>query len=86
MHLTTKRLLKILITIFLTYLISCSCQTKNINEGFIVPNLKTKPFLPVNIYLPINLILDRSGRIFYYQEQILFGSDDVVENQPNLLI
>ncbi len=80
-----KKLLKIIISIFLTYFISCSDQTKNINETFIVPNLKTKPFLPVNIYLPFNLIVDSSGRIFYYQEQILFGSDDVVEEQPTYI-
>ena len=74
--------MKLLTIIFLTYFISCSDNTKNINELFIVPNAKTEPFLPVNMYLPFNLIVDSSGSIFYYQQQILFGSDEVVEKQP----
>ena len=57
-------------------------NTKNINELFIVHNAKTEPFFTKNMYLPFNLIVDSSGSIFYYQQQILFGSDEVVEKQP----
>jgi hypothetical protein len=52
------------------------------NETFIVPDLKMEPFLPINIYLPFNLIVDSSGRIFYYQQQIISGSNDVDEELP----
>ncbi len=80
MNLITKRRLKNII--FLFFFISCSDQTKNINETFIVPNLTTKPPPPVDIYLPFNFIVDSSGKIFYYQQQIIFGSNDVVEELP----
>jgi hypothetical protein len=80
MNFFTKRLLKNIIFLFL--FISCSDQTKNINETFIVPTLKTKPPPPVDIYLPFNFIVDSSGKIFYYQQQIIFGSDDVDEELP----
>jgi hypothetical protein len=79
MNLITKRLLKNII--FLFFFISCSDQTKNINETFIIPNLTTKP-PPVDIYLPFNFIVDSSGKIFYYQQHIIFGSNDVVEELP----
>ena len=80
MNLITKRLLKNII--FLFFFISCSEQTKNTNETFIVPNLTTKPPPPVDIYLPFNFIVDSSGKIFYYQQHIIFGSNDVVEELP----
>ena len=52
------------------------------NETFIVSNLTTKPPPPVDIYLPFNFIVDSSGKIFYYQQHIIFGSNDVVEELP----
>jgi len=76
----TKRVLKNII--FLFFFISCSDQRKNINETFIVPNSTIKPPPPINIYLPFNFIVDSSGKIFYYQQHIIFGSDDVVEELP----
>jgi hypothetical protein len=80
MNLITKRLLKNII--FLFFFISCSEQTKNTKETFIVPNLTTKPPPPVDIYLPFNFIVDSSGKIFYHQQHLIFGSNDVAEELP----
>lgn len=81
--------MKVFILIILTFIVACKHQTKDSNQLFIISNYSSytpgNSPAPTNIYLPFNFIVDSVGEIFFYQQDMIFGSDDVVQDTPQFI-
>lgn len=81
--------MKVYSLIILTFMTGCQQGRKDSGKQFIVSKYSSyTPYnspSPINIYLPFNFIVDSVGEIFFYQQEMIFGSDDVYHDIPQFI-